>query len=163
MGLFSLLEKGLTLLFKPKTFTTGEHFENYIPRRIFPNKYYELLQRTHGYNVKTKNYVPSSNPDFKFRDRRTSKIFYVEAKYRKNFYEGKINWCTETQLKHYWKCNYDHPVFILIGVGGDPKRPSLLALIPLRNANFTELFISHVKRFAIPTHHRVLSRMLWRR
>lgn len=163
MGLFSFLEKGLTLLFKPGTFKTGEQFENYVYRRIFPNRNYELLQRTYNYNVKGKNYVPSSNPDFKFRDRRTSKIFYVEAKYRKNFYDGKISWCSEKQLKNYWRCNYAYPVFVLIGIGGEPNRPNFLSLIPLRHANFTELFVQHVGKFEIKTHTRVSSRMLWRR
>ncbi|HVT85349.1 MAG TPA: hypothetical protein VHD35_09090 [Chitinophagaceae bacterium] len=163
MGLLSWISKSLKSLFTPESFKTGERFENYVRKKLFTERYYELLQRTYGYNVKTNNYVRSSNPDFKFRDRRTLKIFYAEAKYRKYFYKGKTSWCTEEQLKRYRQCNQEVPVFIILGVGGTPQRPKLIFLIPLRVANFTELFISEVEKYMIHPRRPILSKTLWKR
>lgn len=163
MGLLSWIGKGLQSLLTPQSFKTGEKFEDYLRRKLFTERYYELLQRTYGYNVKTPNYVHSSNPDFKFRDRRTQKIFYTEAKYRKYFYKGKISWCTDEQLKRYRQCNDVAPVFIILGVGGLPHRPELVFLIPLRVVNFTELYFSEIKKYRIHSRKVVSSKTLWRR
>lgn len=46
MGLLSILSKGLRALFTPQSFKTGERFENYLRKRLFPDRYYEQLQRT---------------------------------------------------------------------------------------------------------------------
>ncbi|MCC7401813.1 MAG: hypothetical protein IT214_10035 [Chitinophagaceae bacterium] len=163
MGLISWIGKGLKSFFTPESFKTGERFENYVRKRLFTERYFELLQRTYGYNVRTGNYVDSSNPDFKLRDRKTLKTFYVEIKFRKYFYQGKTAWCTENQLNHYRRCNHEAPVFVLLGVGGLPHRPKLVFLIPLRVANFTELYISEIKKYMIHPRKPVLSRTLWRR
>ncbi len=132
-------------------------------KKLFTDRYYEQLQRTYGYNVKTSNYVHSSNPDFKFRDRRTLKTFYAEAKYRKQFFQGRITWCTDNQLKRYRQCNEEFPVFIILGIGGKPGRPSFVFLIPLRVANFTELYMSEVEKYMVRPRRPVLSKTLWRR
>ncbi|MBS1631731.1 MAG: hypothetical protein JST10_04060 [Bacteroidetes bacterium] len=163
MGLLSWVGKGLNSIFTPHSFKTGEKFENYIRKKIFTERYYEQLQRTYGYNVKSANYVHSSNPDFKFRDRRTLKIFYAEAKYRKYFFQGKTTWCTELQLNRYRQANRESPVFIVLGVGGEPNSPQFVFLIPLRIANFTELYMSEIKKYMIHPRRPVLSKRLWNR
>lgn len=163
MGLFSWIGKGLHSLFTPRSFKTGEHFENYARKRLFPERYYELLQRTYGYNKIAQQFVHSSNPDFKLRDRRTLKTFYVEVKYRKYFYQGKTVWCTEQQLKRYRECNNEAPVFVLLGVGGSALKPKFVFLIPLRVANFTELFLSETEKYMIHPLKPVSSKTLWRR
>ena len=163
MGLFSLLGKGLKTLFTPQTFKTGEQFEHYVRKRLFKDRHFELLQRTLGYNVKTKDYVQSANPDFKLRDRRTKKIFFAEAKYRKSFFKGHLTWCSENQLRHYRQCNHEFPVFIILGVGGEPSHPDFVALIPLSQANFTDMFLSHAKKFSIHPRNAISSKTLWRR
>jgi hypothetical protein len=163
MGFFSLVGKGLRALFTPASFKTGERFENYIRKKLFTDRYYEQLQRTYGYNVKTKNFVHSSNPDFKFRDRRKSKIFYAEAKYRKSFYKGQLTWCTDDQLEHYQRCNREFPVFIILGVGGEPWQPAFVALIPLHKVNFTSIYLSLAEKYQVRNRRPVLSKTLWRR
>jgi hypothetical protein len=163
MGLLSWIGKGIKTFFTPESFKTGEKFENYVRKKLFTDRYYELLQRTYGYNVKKPNYVHSSNPDFKLRDRRTLKIFYAEAKYRKYFYQGKTKWCTEEQLKRYRQSNQEAPVFVILGVGGVPHRPKLIFLVPLRVANFTELYISEIEKYMIHPRRPIMSKILWRR
>jgi hypothetical protein len=164
MELFSILGKGLRALFgTPKSFTVGEKFEHYIRKYLFTQSHYELLQKTHGYKNKNKNYVPSADPDFKFRDRRTGKIFYVEAKFRTAFFKGQVSWCTGRQLYNYQQRNRESKVFVLLGVGGRPDRPAFVSLIPLNDANFTILFASHAEKYSVHPKKRIASRILWRR
>ena len=159
MGFFSILGS----LFKPQTFKTGEKFENYVRKKLFTDRYYKQIQRTYGYNVKTNHFVQSADPDFKLYDRRRSKIFFAEIKYRKQFFKGKVNWCTENQLNHYRHCNYQAPVFIVLGVGGDPWKPESVFLIPLKLISYTELYLSEIKRYAVHPRRAIASRILWRR
>lgn len=147
----------------PRSFTTGERFEHYARKYLFPRSRYELLQKTHGYKTKNKKFVPSADPDFKFRDRNSGRIFYVEAKYRSSFFKGQVKWCTEKQLSHYRQRNNELPVFVLLGTGGRPEKPAFVSLIPLRSACFTSLFLSHAEKFSIHPRRTLLSRILWKR
>lgn len=164
MGLLSFPGKILRALFgKPRSFSVGESFESYARKYLFTERHFELLQKTHGYRSPKKNFVPSTDPDFKFRDKRNGKIFFVEAKYRKSFFKGQVTWCTGNQLLSYQQRNRECPVFILLGVGGNPDHPAFVSLIPLKQANFTILFKSHAEKYAIHFKKVVASRALWKR
>lgn len=164
MFLLSLPFRLLRFLFgTPRSFTTGEKFERYARKFLFTGNRYELLQKTHGYKSKNKNFVLSVDPDFKFRDRNSGRIFYVEAKYRSSFFKGQVTWCTEKQLSHYRQRNNELPVFVLLGTGGRPEQPAFVSLIPLKQANFTSLFLSHAEKYSIHPRRALLSRILWRR
>lgn len=52
MGFLSWIGKGLNTFFTPESFKTGEKFENYVRKKIFTDRYFELIQRTYGYNEK---------------------------------------------------------------------------------------------------------------
>ncbi|MBI5856792.1 MAG: hypothetical protein HZB42_04000 [Sphingobacteriales bacterium] len=147
----------------PRSFTAGEKFERYARKYLFSNSRYDLLQKTHGYKTKDKNFVLSADPDFQFRDRRSGRIFYVEAKYRSAFFKDQVTWCTEKQLSHYQQRNREWPVFVLLGAGGRPEQPAFVSLIPLRSASFTSLFLSHARKYSIHPRRPVLSKTLWKR
>lgn len=164
MALLALTSRIWRALFGlPRSFTTGEKFERYAGKYLFSSNRYELLQKTHSYKTKNKNFVLSADPDFKFRDRRNGRIFYVEAKYRSSFFKGQLTWCTEKQLSHYRLRNYELPVFVLLGTGGRPENPAFVSLIPLSSACFTSLFLSHAKKYSIHPRKCILSKILWRR
>jgi hypothetical protein len=57
--------------------------------------------------------------------------------------------------------NQSLPTFLLIGIGDDPERPSLVALIPLDQACYESLFIQRIKRFEISAREAVRSEALW--
>src|SRR5688572_23822041 len=104
MGLFSILGKGLrsmvTEALTPESFRIGQKFEDYSREWIFPLGQYDLIERTHSYETNNRDYVLSSlKPDFKFRDCETGRLFYLETKYRKAAYKGKIMWCDQNQLE----------------------------------------------------------------
>jgi hypothetical protein len=168
MGLLSILTKGLNAMIDealtPESFKMGEKFENYVRQFLFVNNYYDLLERSHNYTTNSKDYVQSSlKPDFKFCDKWTKKEFYVESKFRTSDYKGKIVWCNDNQLIRYKEYNKERPVFLMLGMGGDPKYPEFLSLIPLAEAKYTGLFTSLVEKFEIKIDEPIKSKILWGR
>jgi hypothetical protein len=168
MGLLSILEKGIKAMideaFTPESFKIGERFEDYIRDKIFIEKYYDIIERTHNYQSNSKDYVESSlKPDFLFRDRWNKKEFYVEAKFRTGLNNGKIKWCNENQLKRYRQINKDKPVFIIIGFGDDPKQPEFLTLLTIDAAKYIGLFPSYVEQYKIFVDKPIPSKILWGR
>ena len=167
MGLLSILSKGLKAMIDeattPESFKMGQKFEDYVREFLFVDNYYDILERTHNYNT-NKDYVQSSlKPDFKFRDKWTKKEFYVEAKFRTGLYNNKIVWCNDKQLARYLDCNKEKPVFLILGMGDNPKYPEFLSLIPLTQAKYTGLFPSHAEKFEIEVDKPVSSKALWTR
>ena len=147
----------------PESFKKGEDFENYVRENLFIGKYYDLLERTHDYQT-NKDYVKSSlKPDFKFRDRLTKREFYVEVKYRNGILsaDNKLIWCNDKQLARYLEYDKQTSVFILLGIGGTPKYPEYVSLIPLAQAKYTGLFPSVVERYGIDPEKPIPSKILW--
>lgn len=168
MGILSALAKGINAAYtdytKPKSFKKGEKFEDFTRREIFVDKYYELISRTPDFVTNSKDYELSSlDPDFTFRDRVTKKTFYVECKFRSDFFKDKIEWTNPKQLERYRKCHQQYPVFVLIGRGDNPSYPEALSLIPLNEAKYTGLYFSVLKKFGIDPDHSLPSSLLWSR
>lgn len=166
MGLLSILEKGIQAMIDevttPESFKIGEKFEEYVREFIFIDSYFDLVERTHGYNRNSRDYVESSlKPDFKFRDKRTKREFFVEAKFRTGLSNGKIVWCNEKQLQRYNSYNKEVPIFLILGMGEDPEYPEFLSLIPLTEAKYTGLFQSYAEKFEIKADKAVSSKLLW--
>src|SRR6185436_777537 len=109
-GIKAMVNEVLT----PESFKIGEQFEKHVREKLFVQSYYDLLHKTHNYQNNKEDYVESSLlPDYKFRDKKNNREFYVEVKYRSDFYKGKIEWCKNYgQLKRYQEVNKEKPVFI---------------------------------------------------
>src|SRR5690606_15172670 len=76
-----------------------------------------------------------SHPDLEMIFGRGKYRFAVECKWRKKFNDGKITWASNYQI-----CSYEDfenqeriPVFVAIGIGGEPDNPEKLFITPLRN------------------------------
>lgn len=61
--------------------------------------------------------------------------FAVECKWRKNFIDDKIEWAKDRQIARYERFQRFHqiPVFVAIGIGGEPSAPEKLFLTPLND------------------------------
>jgi hypothetical protein len=166
MGLLSILGKGLQAMIDeastPESYKAGQKFEDYVREFLFIGKYYDILEKTHDYKINSKDYVKSSlKPDFKFRDNWTRKEFYVEAKFRTGLYNGKINWCNESQLRRYQEYDKETPVFLILGMGEKPDYPEFLSLIPMSAAKYTGLFPNYAEQFEIKIDTPITSKILW--
>jgi hypothetical protein len=98
-----------------------------------------------------------------FYDNCTNRQFYVEAKFRYSFYEGKITWCNERQQARYQQHNKRIPLFLLLGIGEEPASPEVVSLIPLSVVNGTGLFPSIINKYELGRERPVTSKVLWRR
>jgi hypothetical protein len=168
MKILSALQKGLQSavehVSKSESVIKGEAFENYVREFIFPKEHFEMVERTHAYEANRKDFVKSSlNPDFKFFDKKRKKEFWLEAKFRSETYRGKLEWCSDQQLKRYLECHKSTSTFVIIAVGGKPTLPESLYLLSLSQAKYTGLFETLLKRFEIPFDKAITSELLWNR
>lgn len=128
-------------LFKPTSFLKGEDFEKCLRKIIFVDSKYDLVMKTHDFHVNNQDYVESSlYPDYLFRDKKTNEEFFVEAKYRENLYQGKINWCKEYQFQRYKKLTKHTKVLVAIGLGGRPTNPKQIFIVPLNKIQGSSLY-----------------------
>jgi len=137
----------------PEGFIKGEAFEKYIRNHLFIKDKFKILHRSHDYATNKNDYIDDSKlPDFKFREKRTGKEFWVEAKYRSTYYEDKVEWCKPFQLKRYKEIDEELPVYITLGLGGEPDSPDQVFLIPLKDipSSYTKLFRSFLRPYAVP-------------
>jgi hypothetical protein len=145
------------------TYKKGEEFE-YYTHSLFPLTEFEPLHRTPDYRKYSRKNLLYKKPDFKFRDKKTGKCFYVESKFRGGLFKGKLKWCRDSdQLRRYQEYEKDAKVFILIGLGGEPSRPEEVFLIPLAEIQWTGLYESVFDEFEIVPDERIRSRDLWER
>jgi hypothetical protein len=163
MSFFSVLRTGINAMIDdantPERFKTGQAFENYVREFIFPDSHYILVERTHSFSANQKDYVEASlKPDFTFRDRRTNREFYVEAKVRTGTFNNKINWCNQSQLNRYIEYNKLKPFFLILDFD---EKDQFLSLIPLNKAKYTGLFVDYAEQFEIIPDKPVTSKKLW--
>lgn len=151
---------------KPASFEKGEEFEEYVRKYIFPKSDYDLIHKTHDYNSNNGDYVESSlKPDFKFRDKKNAKEFYVEVKWRKGVYnrENKIEWCNPKQLKRYTSIDKNEDkVFIVLGFGDKAERPEEIVLFPMSGCKYNALYDSFLDKYSFYVGKPVFSGYLWK-
>jgi hypothetical protein len=125
---------------KPTNFIKGDEFEYFLRKRVYTHPGYELVMKTHSYSSNQDDYIEMTKyPDYLFRDRLGSE-FYVEAKYRANTFKDKLQWCKSYQLNRYKEIGKTKKIVIAIGLGGRPKYPKRLFLIPLDSINHIALY-----------------------
>lgn len=123
-----------------------DYFQNYhkgllferLVQNKFPEDKYVLVNATKDLHKKLRRFVESdASPDFVFREKSTGDEFAVECKYRSNYAIGKRSdkgiWWKKSQGERYQRYAQKNntPVYIAIGIGGNPKSPELISFIPL--------------------------------
>lgn len=148
---------------KPQSYVIGEKFEQYLRDRVFTPKLYDLLHRTHDYEANRDDYIETSlEPDFLFLNRSDERIFYVEAKYRSNFWDDAVEWCKPYQLKRYKEDNKEYPVFIALGVEGKPTKSKHLFVFPVKKIKYNKLFKSKLKRYEFEPGQPIQLSKIWK-
>jgi len=133
---------------KPETFIKGEEFEFFLRRKIYTQDKYELVMRTHSYNDNKGDYIEFTKyPDFLFREVATGAEFFVEAKYREKLFKEKVEWCNNHQFLRYKEIHNNRKVIIAIGLGGRPRHPKRLFIIPLEHIQYSALYPSRMLPF----------------
>lgn len=116
-----------------KALDDGYAFEQFIVSR-FNQQYFKLQDWTPDKTSSGVYAKSSMNPDlhFEFRFQNYVKHFAVECKYRKSLFNGKFE-LKPGQVKNYRRYSQEKniPVYIVLGVGGVPKAPNELFVLPL--------------------------------
>jgi hypothetical protein len=117
----------------------GLRFEKYVIN-LFNQQFFDLVSHNESKKQSRKENLPgnhsaiSPDPDITLMlfGRRKYK-FAIECKWRSRFYNGKITWAEDYQIrnyKEYGKYNGIR-VFVAIGIGGEPSDPNELFVTPL--------------------------------
>lgn len=145
-----------------RSFREGSRWEKDAKEIIFPENRYDLLHETPSYKQNNGRFIESSlKPDFKFRDRKTKKEFWVECKFRSTLLNGKIEWTDLKQMQRYKTLCAQEPVFICLAFDHEMNDQELYYLIPLQKINYTGLFPSFVHDFEI-SFSPIVSNILWK-
>ncbi len=122
----------------------GNLFEGFVVTK-FSKEYFTLKEWVGDKYVNGIYAQTTTNPDLLigFTSGSFKKEFAVECKYRSKFKEGKLRWAYYRQIENYrkYEATKKIPVFVAIGVGGDPDNPNDLFVVPLnklRNEYITQ-------------------------
>ena len=145
-----------------RSFRVGSDWEKDTKKIIFPSNGYDLLHETPTFKQNNNRFIESSlNPDFKFRDKKTKKEFWVECKFRSSLMNGKIEWSKPKQFERYKTLCLKEPVFVCLAFDHKINNDELYYLIPLTKINYTGLYPSFIKNFEIGLSPMV-SNVLWK-
>ena len=128
----------------------GRSFEEFIVS-MFSKDYYKIIE-WRGDKYYNGRYAESNMlPDLelKLKTKKHEVVFAVECKWRNEFYNGKITWAKDYQLKNYkeYEAQTENKVFVIIGIGGEPSNPSSLYIVPLKDINSAILTLSNLKKY----------------
>jgi len=115
----------------------GDAFERFVVKN-FDKKYFKLQEwRSDKYVdgiYAVSNHFPDLEVIFNMESKGVREAFAIECKWRKSFYHDSIEWAKDYQLKNYqeYADKLKIPVFVVIGVGGEPENPQELFIVPLQ-------------------------------
>ena len=134
-------------------YDSGKEFENYIEDVLFPDSNFVLEHKTHDNSQNKKRFVESSSdPDFRFRCKKSKQVFWVEAKWRTNPSNDDLikDIIDLNHFRKYEKCNKpESPVFIAIGYEGSPSLPKHVSLIPLNEIKHESIYKTVLKKYEV--------------
>lgn len=129
----------------------GQAFENYVVHK-FSKKYYTLKEWRSDKYSNGRYAEANTYPDMELTLHlgKNDYTFAVECKWRSGFRDnGTLTWADEAQIARYRKFADQHlmPVFIILGVGGEPSYPAQVYCIPLRALKYTEVRKDYLEQF----------------
>jgi hypothetical protein len=140
----------------------GHEFESHVASLFTMKKdYFSIVQWTTDHSDKRQGIrvESDSTPDMVIRYKPKDMVFAVECKWRANSYYNNqtrmhvVKWAEPYQIRQYQKFSEEHsvPVYIVIGLGGEPSNPEDMFCLPLSMAKYPELFGGLIERFRRPS------------
>lgn len=136
---------------KEDNYQKGLDFEKWVVRH-FPTKYYTIVDWRSDKKIDGRMSESSRYPDIEIQLKLKSGItekFAVECKWRSKLYNGSIDWASKEKIEIYNKYSKEkkQEVFLILGIGGQPDRPSSVYIVPLKNAQASVLFESDLQKY----------------
>ena len=117
-------------------YAKGLAFEEFVVQR-FNNKFFTVKEwrsdkQVDGVFAESSQY-PDLEINFKLEAAKIDVNFALECKWRKDFYRNSLKWSTDNQIERYnaFARERDLPVFVVLGVGGEPNDPKEMYVVPL--------------------------------
>ena len=133
-----------------EAFRKGHEFEIYT-LRLFNKNEFDLLYATPTRGDYEGRIIESAkDPDFKFRHKKSIHEFWVECKYRSDYFREKLEWCKDYQLQRYkdfQERERPRKVYVVMGLGGLSSEPESMYRIPLDEIKYTGLYPSVLKKY----------------
>lgn len=147
--------------FLEECYEKGYQFEKYV-KQLFNEHSFELYKwRKSQRNPQDLFSSDYYNPDLELYFKGSRKHWFaVECKWRQEFVNGRITWAKQSQISAYLRFQGSSriPVFVAIGIGGEPSNPDKLFVTPLNNIWMnTDVFESEL----IPFKRRPQSRFFY--
>lgn len=139
----------------------GDSFENYIVSLFNNEGHFKIVEwrgdkiADNGLYAQT-NHLPDLVMSYKDQSGRQHE-FAIECKWRKEFFNGQIEWAKTYQIKNYveFKQKRRIPVFVAIGVGGSPASPEQLFVSEISNVSqYPTLYESFIKTYKRNPNHK---------
>lgn len=123
----------------------GLAFEKFVQSRFNPAQYRLLDKRSAGLYPLTIN-----DPQLVYQVQHHHRRFAVECRFRERDYRNKFTWAEQFQLDQYLRFQEktQMPLFIVIGIGGLPTKPTNVYVIPFSQVSkATTLELSQFKDY----------------
>ncbi len=131
----------------------GDAFEKFVVKNFDP-KYFILQEwRSDKYVdgiYAISNHFPDLEVIFNFKSKNIHEAFAIECKWRKSYYKNGIEWAENYQIVNYkeYSEKLEIPVFVVIGVGGEPGKPQELFIVPLQKMNSKVISKSELEKYS---------------
>ncbi|GAA4315268.1 hypothetical protein GCM10023183_35790 [Nibribacter koreensis] len=133
-----------------ENFRKGENFEKYVVKK-FNREYFTIKEWTSDKYVDGIYAETNQHPDLvvELALRSKKKSFSIECKWKQSLYNNGIKVATEEQLNRYKKFELERgiPVFMAVGISGEPSRPKELYIIPLKELKNNFIHINDLKKY----------------
>ena len=143
VGIVILILLGVAVLRSSRYYRWGRAFEEYVIG-LFPESEWEVEDRSSDTSKRIGRRVTGdASYDCIMKHRRTSKRFIVQCKYRSRFFrkdnQDGIEWAKPYQIRNYRNFQREKgwPYVGIIGVGGRPRHPKHLFVLPLEHLHDT--------------------------
>ncbi len=127
----------------------GDDFEKFIVQK-FSKKYYTIKEWAGDKYIKGVYAETTTHPDLTIELElgKSHQQFSVECKWRSIFDKGGLEFASEKQLENYRKFQKkkEIPVFIAIGVHGEPSNPEQLYVVPLDEIESNFIAMDQLKK-----------------
>lgn len=128
----------------------GDDFEKFVVRK-FDKKFFSIKEWAGDKYVNGiyANTTPQPDMLIEFKLKQETTNFSVECKWRQKLFKNGIEFATEEQFERYkrFEQKQQHPVFIVIGVGGKALSPEKLYVVPLKELAGNFIPIAKLKRY----------------
>lgn len=119
-----------------ESYAKGLAFEEFVVKRFDPDfftiKEWRGDKQVDGVYAESNTY-PDLVVNFNYRKEKVDVDFAVECKWRQGFLKNEVEWSYAQQIERYNQFSREKnlPVFIALGIGGEPDSPEQMYIVPL--------------------------------